>query len=267
MKPLFLFGISCLLIILNPLVTAAQSRELKFSGYTWKISDGNATMNHTNLWKYDKEMQFVDAQGKLHLKMKRIFGVWYCSQIQLDHSLGLGKYEFCIDNQLTNLDKRTALSIFLNDDQNNDGLIEASKSEAEINITFSRWNKSNNANCWYIVKPLPTGCIGKCPPDNTCGGMQCYSLNNNAAKIISSEINWISRSSVVLTSYLGRLVNAGKINYNLAKKQFKNVNLPKPGIEKLTISVWFFGGNQPEICQKGEEMEVIISQFRFTPLK
>jgi hypothetical protein len=63
------------------------------------------------------------------------------------------------------------------------------------------------------------------------------------------------------------LVNAGKINYNLAKKQFKNVNLPKPGIEKLTISVWFFGGNQPEICQKGEEMEVIISQFRFTPLK
>jgi hypothetical protein len=159
------------------------------------------------------------------------------------------------------------LSIIVNDDQNNDGLIEASKNEAEINITFSRWNETNNANCWYILKPLATGCIGKCPPDNNCGGVQCFSLNNHPTNIISSEINWSSRSSVVLTSYVGRLGKPVKTNYILAKKQFNNVSLPRPGIEKLTISVWLFGGNQPEISQTVDEMEVIISDFKFTPLK
>jgi hypothetical protein len=237
---------------------------LFFAGYNWKISDGNATMNHSNLWKADPKMQFVDQQGKLHLKLKKFFGVWYCSQIQMTRSLGRGKYEFCVENQFANPDKRIVFSIFINDDQNQDGLIEASKNETEVNMTFTKWNESGNSNFWYMLKPISKECIGKCPPDNSCSGIHCFSATGNPTQAVSHEIQWTDKNKVNLMSYRGCIVKTANPQYVITKKQFTNFNLPHPGSERLTINLWLYGGNNPD-AKTGDEVEIVISAFRFTP--
>src|SRR5437667_5439644 len=78
---------------------AQYPRTISFSGYTWsvKMSAGRVGPG-PNYFSDGTNNVWVDAQGRLHLKITLVKGHWYCAEIVNQSSLGYGTYRWTLDS-------------------------------------------------------------------------------------------------------------------------------------------------------------------------
>ena len=70
----------------------AQAKTLNFSGYAWEVRNQIQSGPGPNDW--DENNAWVDAQGRLHLKIAQRGGKWSSSEVYLPQRLGFGRYQF-----------------------------------------------------------------------------------------------------------------------------------------------------------------------------
>jgi hypothetical protein len=78
----------------------APTGSLNFSGYDWAvrmIASDKGGMNNL----YDSENAWTDANGALHMQIKKKSGMWSCAEIFLNRSLGYGTYSVTVQIPLT----------------------------------------------------------------------------------------------------------------------------------------------------------------------
>jgi len=138
----------------RPVVAGANycdnaSDTCSFAGYTWKIVPGSATYGPAAHWSDSPQNVWVDQQGQLHLALTHSNGVWYSSEVYLNHSLGYGTYTFYLATRIDQLDKNVV-----------GGLFTYESDTRELDIEFSKWSGTTCkwlffcTNADYAVQPF-----------------------------------------------------------------------------------------------------------------
>ncbi|MBN2090015.1 T9SS type A sorting domain-containing protein [candidate division KSB1 bacterium] len=108
------------------------ARKIQFSGMSWFVKAGHYGPG-PNYWSDSAESVWLDAEGKLHLKIRKIDGKWYCPEIYSEKLTTYGEHRFLVEGALDQLDKNVVLGLFTYVDDTH-----------EIDIEFSKWGSANH---------------------------------------------------------------------------------------------------------------------------
>jgi len=210
---------------------------IHFSGYDWEVKAGWGIGPHNNYFSDDSENVWVDEEDKLHLKISYRSGIWYCSEVACNESLGYGPYYFYVSSPVGQLNENVVLGLFTWDNW-------SATPHREIDIEFSRWGDTSNPyNAQYVIQPYESsGNIHRwwMPPD-----------------IDSSThiFNW-QQDSIRFLSFKGYYPN----DSILQSWFYTGSYIPLPGDEQPRINLWLYESRPPS---DSNEVEVIISSFAF----
>ena len=232
---------SAILLAWAASVFAVYPRQIPFSGYMWNVKKSTGRVGPgPNYFSDATQNVWVDLSGKLHMKIRKNKGKWYCSEIVSNQSFGYGTYRFYIDSYVDNLDRNVVLGLFTwsdNPDYNH----------REIDHEFARWADPNNLNAQYVVQP--------------------YNIAANILRFqwpagISSSVHsfqW-QNGSVFCQSIRDQTLPPAPAD--IVQQHTFTSGIPVPGDENARINLWLFRGRPPS---NGSEVEIVISKFEFVP--
>ncbi|MFZ7114201.1 MAG: glycoside hydrolase family 16 protein [Bacteroidota bacterium] len=217
---------------------------IEFSGYTWTIKDsyGKHTGPGNNYFSGSKENVYVDANGKLHLRLTMRNDKWYCPEVRMQKNLGYGSYVFYIDSLETPLDKDIVVGLFMYDRE------DSLNFHKEVDIEFSQWGKDNSLNSQYVMQPKED---------------EAYRFNTDFTKKSKHTIELRKRKIAFKSSYETE-DNKGCLHKNYShhkikpNKEYMSIN------ERVSINVWLYRMSEPSNLK---EFEIVISKFEFKPFR
>lgn len=222
-------------------------RTILFSGREWTVKDsgGSRWGPGPNLFSPSTNNAWVDAQGRLHLKITGSKGKWHCAEIVSKASLGHGSYRFYLDSTVDNLDRNAVLGLFTWHDT------DPSFANREIDIEFSRWGNANDpTNGQYVVQPY----------DNP-GNMVRFAQPQLLAQ--STHLFDWRPDRIDFKSLHGHQTTPAIPGDLIAQWTFADPGqVPPAGGEQARLNLWLFRGAAPS---NGKAVEVIVSRFEFVP--
>ncbi|MDD3862099.1 MAG: glycoside hydrolase family 16 protein [Candidatus Gracilibacteria bacterium] len=211
---------------------AKAPRTIDFAGHEWVVKSGykGPGKNH---WNDSKDAVFVDSKGRLHMKITKVGGQFYSSEVHLENSLGYGTYKFEVSgkSKVDKLDQNLVLGLFLYQDD-----------EHELDIELSNWQYPNGKNLHYSVQPYKTP-----------GNIKSAKIDLDISKKSTYSIKWLPNYVRFRASQKGMDPFVWKYR---GKDNFS------PGEEVLAMNFWMIDGMPPS---NGKEKEIIIRNFEFTP--
>jgi hypothetical protein len=225
--------------------SAPGAAQIVFSGHTFQVRSGSGGPG-PNAWS--AQNVWVDAGGALHLKISQQAGQWSCAEIWTNEALGFGTYQFKIAGRPELFDRNVVLGLFNypTADIGPDGT-------NEIDIEFATWGGAQPQMGNWTVWPAVTGFAQATHAFNVA--------NTNGAS--THRFDWTSRQ-VVFESLAG-LTNSNKglyANWTYAPADFAH-HVPQHAMP-LHMNLWLFQGHAPS---DGKEVEIVVSEFLFTPAK
>lgn len=215
-------------------ITGISTKTLNFSGLSWQIRSGTGNPGGNN-WSDSSESVWVDENGILHMTIRKINGVWNCSEIYTDANVGYGEYRFYVASNVENLDKNVVVGLFTYLDDKN-----------EIDIEFSKWgNAAEEKMGTYATQPT-----------KTLGNSHNFELNLNGSYSTHRFI-WKS-DRIGYKSWHGH-ERVSSENSFIQEWEYLGNDIPIPGDEKLIINLWLYQGNVPN---DGNEVEVLIKSVK-----
>jgi hypothetical protein len=234
---------------LLPLAIDCEQRfgaTLDFSGYRWGLKEApDAVGPGDNRFSFAPSHVFVDAEGKLHLRVAPIGGVWFGSEAILEATLGTapaplgyGAYLFETDSDLANLAPHFVFGAFTWDpfgDQVGPALFP----NREIDFEASRWGDANK-------------------PTNAQSVIQDYRISGNLEEftVSTQPLRWLFLwlpDRVIFQVF----TPAGQ----LYQWSYAGASLPVPGRTSVHINAWLNSappaGTSPA--------EAVVSRFAYVP--
>lgn len=209
--------------------------QIVWSGLTWNIKSGTGLGPGNNNWLANSSSVWVDGEGNLHLKIRKIGTKWYCAEINAKPLLGYGDYTFQISSNVENLDKNIVL-----------GLFTYETDTREIDIEFSRWSDPLNQAGWYNVQPSSS--------TNHHG----FSLNLTN-ELSTHKFIW-NPSEVFFQSYFGHYQYLPEKEKLISEWTYTGTQIPPAGNERVILNLWLYKGVPPSDLK---EAEVVIKSFTF----
>lgn len=223
-------------------VTATRSAKIiSFSGYDWAVK---SSVEGTVSWPADPGQNYfsassdnvwVDAQGRLHLKITKKDGNWYCAEVQCLEEFGYGTYRFHLSSgfeQMINENENVVLGLFTYDD-------EAPPPHREMTIEYTQWGASEAGNGQFVVQPpgIPGNKRRFTFPDTGQASKHSFTWSADAIGFEASYGDTVSES----WTYTGN-------------------DVPDHGNETVRINLWLCDKEGPG---EQSEVEVIIERFEF----
>ncbi|NDV61907.1 glycoside hydrolase family 16 protein [Puniceicoccales bacterium CK1056] len=216
-----------------------------FSGYDWdvKTSGGFLFGPGPNVFSDDLENVWVDAEGKLHLRITYRDGQWRCAEVISNDSFGYGTYRFYVDSPVDALDPNVVLGLFTWSD-------DPAYSYREIDVEITRWGDAQDpTNAQFVVQPW-----------NNPGNLVRYTIPQGSAPTTHS-FDW-QADQIAFASHDGAYAPPPDVTPLLTQWTYTGPDIPVPGDEQVRINLWLVSGLEPI---DGEEVEVVISRFVFIP--
>lgn len=142
-----LIGIIVVSLMVSAASAASMTRTINWSGFTWEVIYPHVGNPGNNYWSDSTNNVWIDAQGRLHLKITKVGGIWYSTALETTTPVGYGTYTIVVASNPATLDDNAVVGLYyyLNDYN-------------ELDIEFSRWGNPNLKNTEYSVqsKPAPT---------------------------------------------------------------------------------------------------------------
>ena len=218
---------------------AASARVIQFSGRRWKVkaSGERAVGPGPCRFSDSQDNVWVDAEGRLHLRLTRREGVWHCAEVILDEEHAYGTYSYTLDTPPRAIAQ--ALHAVLGAFVWNDG--DAAHHYDEIDFELSAWSQPGNQLGQYVVQP-PS-------PRN----LVRFDLPETLAPTTHTFI-W-RPDRIECRSFAGQRT--------LFRHTFNRGIPPDTKGTHARINLWLFGARPPA---NNKELEVVISRFEFKPL-
>ncbi len=212
---------------------AGYTRRIQFSGYEWAVKNHSSKVGPgPNLFSDSASNVWVDDQGRLHLKITKRRGRWYCAEVISTCTLGYGTYRFYLDSAVDALDPNVVLGLFTWSDNPTDN-------HRENDIEFARWADPNALNAQYVVQPYDL-------PGHT------FRFQQPAGAPSTHSFQWTGGSAYFESSNASGLI---------AQHTFTD-GIPQTGGENARMNLWLFRGRGPT---DGRDVEVIVNRFEFVP--
>jgi len=231
------------LMLLSSLILATSLMRLGaypkpvivFSGYEWFVKYSDYPIGPgPNLWS--SENVWIDFQGRLHLRIKRINGVWYCSEVYTVKVLGHGAYIYVLDGSYDLLDEDVVLGLFAYEDNFH-----------EVDIEIARWGNSKEDNLWYTIQPYPYTM-----------GVNQMSYRMGRGFLAIHVIIW-ARFSVQFRSFI---IKSWSYGYVVELHQWNSTRAVSADGARAHINLWLLRGGSIE-----HDVEIVVRMFKFIPLE
>jgi hypothetical protein len=219
-------------------ITRRPTREITFSGYTWKVKYTPILAGPgPNYFSDDPADVWVDGNGYLHLNIVNRGGTWYSTEVICTEILQYGAYTVTLGSQVDLLDKNVVFGFFSWDDK------APHYNYREIDIEFSRWGEDSALNAQYVVQPW-----------GVSGNRYRFSMNlsgNDSVHRFDWRSDWIQ-----FDSWDGN-------GSSLQSWIYTNTNyVPPAGAGNARINFWLLNGWAPS---NNQNVEVIIKSFKYVP--
>jgi hypothetical protein len=219
------------------------AKEITFAGHTWTVRSGQGgpgpnAWNENNVW--------LDAAGRLHLKIAHRDGAWSCAEVTMRERLGFGRYEFQTTGRLDQFDDNIVLGLF-----NYPTRDVGPDATHEIDIEFARWGKASNPMGNFTVWPVEPGLkqVSKTFPFVLAGEDSTH------------RFDW-DRSRIMFRSVNGHRGNEDRPLAEWTYSPPEPARLISPQPMPVHLNLWLFQGRPPK---NGQEVEVVIRDFKHTP--
>jgi len=210
--------------------------QITWSGRTWQVKSSQSKVGPgPNYFSAAPENVWVDASGRLHLRLTFRNGRWNCAELIGTQTLGYGTYVFEIASTVANLDANVVLGLFTWSDK-------APAAHREIDVEFARWgNASDPTNAQYVVQPYDlAGHLHRLTQPAGAGPtVHGFTWRRGRIDFASTDlVGWDHDWSYVAP------------------------DVPPSRDERVRLNLWLFGGAAPT---NGQEVEVVVTRFTFTP--
>ncbi|MDZ7265022.1 MAG: T9SS type A sorting domain-containing protein [candidate division KSB1 bacterium] len=215
--------------------SAAATRVIQFAGCDWLVKSGYWGPGPNHFSDSDSSV-WVDAQGRLHLRIRQEGTIWYCAEVYTTQFTRYGEHRFLVEGRIDLLDRNIVLGLFV-----------YSSDASEIDIEFSRWGNPNYAKVGsFTVQPWETS-----------GNVERFICHLDSAKS-THYFNW-QPDSITFGSmhghYLGEPPSA---NHYIHRWTYRGNDNPKAANQLRThINYWLNRGDRPLDIRT---LEVIITQ-------
>ncbi|HWM93707.1 MAG TPA: DNRLRE domain-containing protein [Thermoanaerobaculia bacterium] len=218
-------------LLMIPSLSAAATVD--FAGITWDVRSGSGSPGN-GCWDDSPGSVWVDGQGRLHLKIRQVNGIWCQAQVTARTFARYGRHDFYVDSGLENLDPHAVFAMYLYKDDDH---------ELDIEITKSfDWSSPNNT--WHVVQKICPGSVNR-------------SFNVPWSGTSTHSIEWLA-TSVRFDSYEGYCAQppcSGPLNHHDPALYSGPFNPAESLNLRTNISLWING------TVNGEQ-EVVISDYR-----
>lgn len=224
---------------------STATKTITFSNYDWQVRSGTGgpgpnTWDDTNAW--------VDTQGALHLKITHVVSAWHNVEINTTDRLGFGTYQFDVTGPIDQLDPNVVLGLFNypTPDVGPDGT-------NEIDVEFARWGASSHPNGNYTVWPAQAGIQRT---------SKTFTFTLTGITTTTHQFTWTPQY-IAFQSAEGSARDQATpfANWSFQPAAFDH-DIPQQA-EPVHMNLWLFQGAAPT---NGQEVEIIITRFAFTPL-
>ncbi len=209
--------------------------QIVWSGRTWQVKSSTSRVGPgPNFFSASPDNVWVDATGRLHLRITQRSGRWSCAEIISRDSPGYGTYLFEIASPVAGLDPNVVLGLFTWSDK-------AAYAHREIDVEFARWaNATDPTNAQYVVQPYDrAGHLHRLTTPATAPTMHGFTWRPGQVAFASSDlVGWDHDWT------------------------YSGSDVPRSGGENVRLNLWLFGGTAPT---NGQEIEVVVTRFTFTP--
>ena len=204
-------------------------RTVYFAGYDWTVRSGTGGPG-PNYWSNSQESVWLDENGYLHMKIRKIGATWYCAEVYTNHYTQYGTHKFVVEGDIDNPDKSTVLGLFTYADDTH-----------EIDIEFSHWgNLDYTKIASYTIQPYTT-------PENS------YPFEVRIDSMVSTHLFDWQQNFIAFTSYQGQKNSPAN---SLKTWVYTGQSIPKDTDQLRThINYWLFQGTAPVDTSN---LEVII---------
>lgn len=215
---------------------------IEFAGQTWDVRSGTGNPGNNN-WSDAGESVWVDSSGNLHLKIRKVGDLWYCSEIVSKQSFGYGEYIFYVASNVEKYDPNVVAAMFT---------YENDKREIDIEFTGSGFGNPlyMETKGWYTVQPKPYTTVNQ----------KRFKLNLTE-DYSSHKFIW-SSANIFFQSYHGHYPQLPTDEYLIEQWIYTGNKNPPAGNERLHLNLYLLGG-QPPTDQK--EVEFVINAV-YVPL-
>lgn len=253
-----------------PVIVAPEIKgDFAFAGYQWKYKNAGTPVGPgPNRFSGTNDFAWVDALGKLHLKIAIKNNQWTCSEIISTKVFGYGTYIFTCDNDVTVFDKNIVFGFF-----SWDSYSFQTQANSEIDVEFSRWGNANDSNLiTYSAQPV----IFSNPIPYAERTFKPIVESKYFKKPMTYMVRW-TPDSVKWESYEGEnYPGTNKVSEwtftknNIARQKIEGSNVSNPIVipapsdsTNVRFNLWLLNGTAPS---NNQEHEVIISSFKYSPL-
>ena len=128
------------------------ARQFTFCDYAWWIKNSASLAGPgPNYFSDSTNNVWMDASGRLHLKLTHRNNQWQCAEVISARSFGYGQYRFTVSAPVDSLDPGVVLGLFT---WSND----SAYNYREIDVELARWNNALDPNnSQFVVQPAGAG--------------------------------------------------------------------------------------------------------------
>ncbi|MGE3173477.1 MAG: hypothetical protein AB7O97_12705 [Planctomycetota bacterium] len=234
------------------------ARTLAFAGRTWAVKESAAPVGPGgNRFTASPQDVFVDAHGRLHLRVVQRGGQWWSSEVVLQGDVGHGTYWFTTESQVGLLDPNLTFGAFTWDSFGDDATIPAWP-HREIDFEDSRWGNGGDPNSSQVVVQ----------PFTQPGNVVRYDTPPlGAAPTLTRFFHWAPdriEFRVALGAHSpGTLAGATVLHASdYVHDPAVGHRVPPAGRQQFRFNFWINQGGAP---LDGQTAEVVVSDFRYSP--
>lgn len=215
-----------------------SGRTIRFAGRQWLVREWFGGPG-PNKFSDSAESVWVDKDGSLHLKLRKIGDEWYCAEVRSVQPTSYGMHRFYLASRVDKLDKNVCASPFL----------YKSDSE-ELDIEF-RWDHKGN-NSQFVVQPFQKP-----------GHMERFKLALTG-DYSTHSFNW-QKGFVDFLSLHGHYKKPPEPKYLIRKWKYEGDDIVRQeaGL-KIMINLYLVPGKKAPAS--GKEVELIVKRADLPPL-
>jgi hypothetical protein len=217
--------------------TFAPTKPLKFSGYDWDvrtIASDRGGMNNP----YDPENVWSDANGALHLQIRKKADRWSCAEMILNRSLGYGTYSVTVGDT-SHLEPAAVFSMITFEDWGGDQYYR------EMGVETSRWGDATNKNnAQYVIQPFYIP-----------GNVSAFDAPSGS---LTHVLRWESGRASFKT-FRGA---SSRASAPVVSEHEFSSGVPSPGQAKLHLILYVVPSDKNPLQQASE---VVIEKFEYFP--
>jgi hypothetical protein len=223
---------------------AAAVTTINFAGLTWEVKDAYTSKVGPGPNYFSKDNVWVDVDGKLHLKIRKIStNKWTCAELKTQQLFGNGVYQFWVEGRPDLFDKNTVLGLFNYPCAN--GTCEPDGTH-EIDIEFAKWGNATQSNTLnYTTYP------------NAVGGAtyhQTFPLSLSGGTYTTHRYTRTANSVFFQSLYGHQTDNTNQFASATSTNTVSTLAMP------VYMNLWLFQGKTPS---DKKEVEIVIRDFKF----